>query len=510
MSCDVPGRRRRRSAAPGPSPGSRRTRIRSTLYVGTAISARRGVGSAAAARRARAPSRPRRARCRPAGAARRPRAAGRRRGRARSRRAVGRSSCDATPFERPIVTSAGEPARRRAAAATAHRVRAGRDAGEHEQAGERRGARQRRRARDAPASRAAAIATAGARLSGAGASSSSGRAAQTIASAPRSATLLANSVRCGAIRSVGEQPDADGVERGAPTRPLGNRLRVGDHEEEEDEHLGRDHEHPPEVAARDRRRGASGPSSRGRSARARRCRPRTRARSRRRSRAGAAARGSTRPPATMITSASASQVGHRRPPEVERVGAARCRAARKQSTRPKLDGLKRCRPRIADHVLREQRDRRRRGEDPPAAQAPPVAVLGSGDAKDEGDAVAGQERARRPHDHALAPERDRELEHGHVSRATRIWAIESWKPNATCPSTCSETITAARCSRGSRNVGSRTGYAVPRIRSVGLLGAGYGGRAHRAIMVEAQGSGSGIRPAFRRVSGSLTSAGATS
>ena len=51
---------------------------------------------------------------------------------------------------------------------------------------------------------------------------------------------------------------------------------------------------------------------------------------------------------------------------------------------------------------------------------------------------------------------------------TRICAIDSWKSNATCPSTCSETITAARCRRGSRSVGSRTGYAVPRIRSVGL------------------------------------------
>ena len=55
-----------------------------------------------------------------------------------------------------------------------------------------------------------------------------------------------------------------------------------------------------------------------------------------------------------------------------------------------------------------------------------------------------------------------------VSSETRICAIESRKSNATCPSTCNEMITAARCSRGSRMLGSRTGYVVPRIRSVGL------------------------------------------
>ena len=58
-----------------------------------------------------------------------------------------------------------------------------------------------------------------------------------------------------------------------------------------------------------------------------------------------------------------------------------------------------------------------------------------------------------------------------VTSETRIWAIESWKSNAVWPRTCSEMITAARCSRGSRTVGNRTGYAVPRIRSVGRAGA---------------------------------------
>ena len=44
-----------------------------------------------------------------------------------------------------------------------------------------------------------------------------------------------------------------------------------------------------------------------------------------------------------------------------------------------------------------------------------------------------------------------------VTSETRICAIESWKSKTVCPSTCSVTITAARCRRGSRSVGSSTG-----------------------------------------------------
>ncbi|TMK44577.1 MAG: hypothetical protein E6G66_13830 [Actinobacteria bacterium] len=45
----------------------------------------------------------------------------------------------------------------------------------------------------------------------------------------------------------------------------------------------------------------------------------------------------------------------------------------------------------------------------------------------------------------------------HVRIDTRIWAMESSKPSTACPSTCSETITAARCSRGSPSAGSSNG-----------------------------------------------------
>ena len=54
----------------------------------------------------------------------------------------------------------------------------------------------------------------------------------------------------------------------------------------------------------------------------------------------------------------------------------------------------------------------------------------------------------------------------------RICAIDSLKSNAVCPSTWSEMITAARCSRGSLSFGSSTGYGVPPIRKIGLPAAG--------------------------------------
>jgi hypothetical protein len=59
-----------------------------------------------------------------------------------------------------------------------------------------------------------------------------------------------------------------------------------------------------------------------------------------------------------------------------------------------------------------------------------------------------------------------------VPIASRICAIESskWKP--TCPMIWSETITAARWSRGSRSFGSTTGYGLPRMVKVGPGGAG--------------------------------------
>ncbi len=54
-----------------------------------------------------------------------------------------------------------------------------------------------------------------------------------------------------------------------------------------------------------------------------------------------------------------------------------------------------------------------------------------------------------------------------VRSETRIWAIDRLKPNDVCPRTCNVMMTAARCRRGSRIVGSKTGYDLPRIESDG-------------------------------------------
>ena len=107
---------------------------------------------------------------------------------------------------------------------------------------------------------------------------------------------------------------------------------------------------------------------------------------------------------------------HRAPPEVERLRAtgAEDQEAEDEPDVGRVEDVRAAQP---QQVLGEQRDRRRAGEYPPAAQAPPVAVLRSGDAQDERDAVSGQQRARRPHDDPLLPEDDRELEDGaHADR----------------------------------------------------------------------------------------------
>ena len=116
-----------------------------------------------------------------------------------------------------------------------------------------------------------------------------------------------------------------------------------------------------------------------------------------------------KPPTTINTSArtSAGDSG----PHHSASGSARCAPRRrKHSTRPKFDGLKMWLATHADQILREQSDRGRSREDPPALHAPPVAVLRARHSEDERDAIAGQQCARRPHDHVLASERDRELE----------------------------------------------------------------------------------------------------
>ena len=101
---------------------------------------------------------------------------------------------------------------------------------------------------------------------------------------------------------------------------------------------------------------------------------------------------------------------HRPPPELERVGELRAEQEEAEDE-PEVRGVEDVAAPELDQVLREQRDGGGAGEDPPAVHAPPVAVLGPGHAEDERDAVPGQERARGPEDHVLAPEGDPHLQH---------------------------------------------------------------------------------------------------
>ncbi len=188
--------------------------------------------------------------------------------------------------------------------------------------------------------------------------------------------------------------------------------------------------------------------------------------------AGAAAARIAKPPVTMTTSARTSH--HDIGPHQKSSGAARFRPrTRKQMTRPMFDGLKMCSPRHLITYFESSETAAVPTKIHQPRSAPPVAVRRAGDAQDEGDAVAGQHRARRPHEHALAAGRRSRSRAPRTCRApagsarSRAW---KWKP--TCPITCSDVIVAARCRRGSRSFGRTTGYVVPRMTTAGAAAAG--------------------------------------
>src|SRR3954452_8518309 len=76
---------------------------------------------------------------------------------------------------------------------------------------------------------------------------------------------------------------------------------------------------------------------------------------------------------------------HRPPPEIERI---RATPPENEEAEDEADvgGIEDMAAAPANEVLREQGHRRRAHEDPPAAEAPPVAVLRARHAKHEGDA----------------------------------------------------------------------------------------------------------------------------
>ncbi len=210
-------------------------------------------------------------------------------------------------------------------------------------------------------------------------------------------------------QDCGEHSDAHRVHPTAcPAR--GHGLRVGDHEEQEDEHLGRERQHPPEILVRDR---AEVPPCRHRV-------PGGREHGEADGEREPEADGDleqAQPPENQEAAGDDEDQrereprGHRPPPEVERLRELRAEHEKAQDE-PEVGRIEHVAAVEADQVLREQSHRRRPGEDPPAAHAPPVPVLRPRDAQDEGDAVPGQKRARGPHQHLLTPKRDPDFEHG--------------------------------------------------------------------------------------------------
>ncbi len=163
-----------------------------------------------------------------------------------------------------------------------------------------------------------------------------------------------------------------------------------------------------------------------------------------------------KPPPTMIARARASQndIG---PHQNSSGSASSGPSSRKQRTSPKFEGLKICPPRnwIRCFESSDTAAVPAKIHQPCMLHQSPCSVPGTRRMKATPfpvrSALAGQR---------ITCWRRKAIpisSTAQVSSETRICAIESRKSNATCPSTCSETITAARCRRGSRSDGSRTG-----------------------------------------------------
>ena len=179
----------------------------------------------------------------------------------------------------------------------------------------------------------------------------------------------------------------------------------------------------------------------------------------------------TSPPATMMQSAStihADSGAHQK-----KSGSARLEPrTRKQRTSPKFDGLNTCRPlmRITCFESSETAAVPAKIHQPCVLHQSPWRVAGTRRTKATplpvSIALAGHmitRCCRNAIDISSTAQ---------VPSEIRIWAIDRLNPKATWPSTWSEMITAARCSRASDSFGSSTGYGVPRIVSVGPPEAG--------------------------------------
>ena len=245
---------------------------------------------------------------------------------------------------------------------------------------------------------------------GAGRSRSSrGRAAHTSASADRTATLVANSVVCGAIRSVARSPTHTEYTTRA-TRPFGivigsvimkkRKIRIsGD--------VTSSHQNDqPVIGPRCHRAVIEWPLAASTPIPTANASQKPPAMTKRRSRDRI-----DQAPDDDQCDGQREPEGHRPPPEVEwlSTGLAEHQEAEDE---PEVRGVEDVAASPADQVLRQERDGGRRREDPRSVKAPPVPVRRPRHTQDERDSVAGEERARRPHDHVLAEEGNADLKQG--------------------------------------------------------------------------------------------------
>ena len=198
------------------------------------------------------------------------------------------------------------------------------------------------------------------------------------------------------------------AERDATDLARRGRLRVRDHEEQEDHQLGRQDDHPPVVEPADRREGPvrdHAVAGAGEQAE----------RERDRDPEGRREHQELEPPRDHHPAGEDDGVGRehpdrqRRPPEVERLDHAAAEHD-EGDDQPDVGRVEDVRSAVADDVLGEERERGDAREDVPAVGAPRLVRRRADDPQDERDAAPGEHRAGRPDEGAARAERQDDLD----------------------------------------------------------------------------------------------------
>ena len=237
-------------------------------------------------------------------------------------------------------------------------------------------------------------------------------------------------------------------------------LGVGDHEEQEDQDLGREvtttrQKSKPQTGCERPVRG----HAMARPGEQRRSRPRSASQNARRQAEEAQAPGDEQ------AADEDDRVGEqhppgieRRPPEVERLDP-RLPRTRKATTRPMFDGLKTCVPRyLMTYLVRSENAGHAREDHTSRRCSTARSRWRADDAQDEGHAAAGEHRAGRPHEHRVDRKVSVDLDdRAGQDRRQDLRDADLGSRSATWPRTWMVMTTAATWRRGSRMLGSTSG-----------------------------------------------------